>query len=127
LKIPVELPDFLPAAVQYDNGGESHDFVLLGQLHVLLFLVRGLGLSARKIQLHQYEIVVREILELRLRQNFLVEFDAPPAPVGSGKIEQQKFVVRFGCFLRLPVIVQPIGFRSRTSSDSERKNGCDDK
>jgi hypothetical protein len=111
-EITIELPHLLAAAVQHDNGGKSKNFVLLGQLHVLLFFLCGLGFSARKIELHQNEIVVREIFELGLRQNILVEFDAPPAPVRSRKIEEKKFVVRFRLFLRLVPIMQPIGFRS---------------
>ena len=112
-EITVELPHLLAVAVQHDDGGKSKNFVLLGQLHVLLFLLCGLGFSARKIELHQNEIVVREIFELRLRQNILVEFDAPPAPVRSRKIEEKKFMVGLRLFLRLVPIMQPIGFRSR--------------
>ena len=87
-EVTIELPHLLAAAVQHDDGGKSKNFVLLGQLHVLLFLLCGLGFSARKIELHQNEIVVREIFELRLRQNILVEFDALAAPVGSREIEE---------------------------------------
>jgi len=112
-EITVELPYLLAGAVQHNDGGKSKNFVLLGQLHVLLFLLCGLGFSARKIELHQNEIVVREIFELLLRQNIFVEFDAPPAPVRPRKIEEKKFVIRFGLFLRLVPIMQPIGFRSR--------------
>jgi hypothetical protein len=70
---------------------------------------------------------VRVIFELRLRQHFLVEFDAPSAPVRSRKIEKQKFVVRFGFLLRLAVIMQPTGFRSREGSENKRDCGCDEK
>lgn len=79
----------------------------------MLFLLCGQGFSARKIKLHQNEIIVRVIFELRLRENVLVEFDAPPAPVRSRKIEEKKFVVGLRLFLRLVPIMQPIGFRSR--------------
>lgn len=124
-EITVELPHLLAAAVQHDEGGKSKNFVLLGQLHVLLFFLRGLGFFAGKIELHQNEIVVREIFELWLRQNILVEFDAPAAPVRSRKIEEKKFVVRLRFFLRLAVIMQPIGFRSREGSENKRDCGCD--
>src|SRR5262249_60322639 len=97
--ITVELPHLLAVAVQHDDGGKSKNFVLLRQLHVLLFLLYRLGFSAGKIELHQNEIVVREIFELRLRQKLHVEFDAPPAPLRSREIEEQKFVVRFRLFL----------------------------
>ena len=126
-EITIELPHLLAAAVQHDDGGKSKNFVLLGQLHVLLFLLCGLGFSARKIELHQNEIIVRVVFELRLRENVLVEFDAPPAPVRSCKIEEQKFVVRLRLFLRLVVIMQPIGFRSREGSENKRDCGCDEK
>jgi hypothetical protein len=98
-EITVELPHLLAAAVQHDDGRKSKHFVLLGQLHVLLFFLCGLGFFARKIELHQNEIIVRVVFELRLRENVLVEFDAPPAPVRSCKIEEQKFVVRLRLFL----------------------------
>ena len=93
----------------------------------MLFHLCGLRCPARKIELHQNEIVVREIFELRLRENFLVEFDAPPAPVRSRKIEEQKFVVRFRLFLGFAVIMQPIGFRSCEGSENKRDCGCDEK
>ena len=112
-EITVELPHLLAVAVQHDDGRKSKNFVLLGQLHVLLLLLCGLGFSARKIEFHQNEIVVREIFELRLRQNILIEFDAPPAPVRSRKIEEKKFMVGLRLFLRLVPIMQPTGFRSR--------------
>jgi hypothetical protein len=117
----------LAVAVQHHNGGKSKNFVLLGQLHVLLFLLYRLGFSAGKIELHQNEIVVREIFELLLRQNILVEFDAPPAPVRSREIEEQKFVVRFRLFLGFAEIMQPAGFRSREGSENKRDSGCDEK
>jgi hypothetical protein len=93
----------------------------------LLFLLYRLGFSAGKIELHQNEIVVREIFELRLRQNILVEFDAPPAPIRSREIEKQKFVIRFRLFLGLAVIMQPTGFRSREGSANKRDSGCYEK
>jgi hypothetical protein len=58
-----------------------------------------------------------------LRENVLVEFDAPPAPVRPCKIEEQKFVVRLRLFLRLAVIMLPIGFRSREGSENKRDRG----
>jgi len=125
-EITVELPHLLTVAVQHHNGGKSKNFVLLRQLQVLLFLLCGLGFSARKIELHENKIVVCVIFELRLRQNILVEFDAPSAPVRSRKIEEQKFVIRFRLFLRFVVIVQPIGFRSREASKNKRESGCDE-
>ena len=126
-EITVELPHLLAGAVQHDDGGKSKNFVLLGQLHILLSLLCRLGFSARKIELHQNEVIVREVFELRLRENVLVEFDAPPAPVRSCKIEEKKFVVRFRLFLRLVPIVQPIGVGSREGSENKRGRGCDEK
>ena len=126
-EITVELPHLLAAAVQHDDGGKSKNFVLLSQLHVLLFFLSGLGFFARKIELHQNEIVVREIFELWLRQNILVEFNAPPAPVRSREIEENKFVIRLRLFLRLVVIMQPIGFRSREGSENKRDYGYGEK
>ena len=61
---------------------------------------------------------MRIVLELRLGENVLVEFDAPSAPVRSGKIEEQKFVVRLSLFLSLAVIMLPIGFRPREGSEN---------
>ena len=126
-EITVELPHLLPVTVQHDDGGKSKNFVLLGQVHVLLFLLCGLGFSARKIELHQNEIVVRVIFELLLRENVLVEFDAPTAPVRSRKIEEKKFVIGLRLFLRLVVIMQPIGFRSREGCENKRDCGRDEK
>lgn len=126
-EIAVELPHLLAAAVQHDDGGKSKNFVLLSQLHVLLSLLRWLGFSARKIELHEDEIIVREVFELRLRENVLIEFDAPPAPVRTRKIEEKEFVVRFRFFLRLAVIVQPIRFRSCEASADKRNGRCDEK
>jgi len=126
-EITIELPHLLAAAIQDDDGRKSKNFVLLGQLHVLLSLFCRLGFFTRKIKLHQHEIIVREGFELLLRENVLVEFDAPPAPVRSCKIEEQKFVVRLRLFLRLAVIMLPIGFRSREGSENKRDYGCDEK
>jgi hypothetical protein len=126
-EITVELPHLLAATVQYDDGGKSKNFVLLGQLKVLLFFLSWLGFSARKIELHQDEIIVREGFELRLRENVLVEFDAPPAPVRTRKIKEKKFVVRFRLFLRFAEIAEPIGFRSRERSENKRNCGNDEK
>jgi len=126
-EITIELPQLLAVTVQHDEGRKSKNFVLLGQLQVLLSHLRGLRFSAGKIELHQHKIVVRVVFELWLRKNFLVEFDAPPAPVGAGEIEEQKFVVRFSLFLRLGVIMQPIGFRSRERSEDKRDCGCEEK
>ena len=115
----------MAAAVQYDDGGKSKNFVLLGQLQILLFLLRWLLFSARKIELHQDEVVVREVFELRLRENVPVEFDAPPAPVRTRKIEEKEFVVRFRFFLRLAKIAEPNRLRSREGSENKRNYGCD--
>jgi len=110
-EITIELPHLLAAAIQYDDGGKPKNFVLLCQLHVLLSLFCRQVFFSRKIELHQHEIIMRVIFELRLREDVLVEFDAPPAPVGPCKIEEQKFVVGLRFFLRLAVIMLPIGFR----------------
>src|SRR5262249_13929218 len=126
-EITVELPELLSGAVQHDDGGKAKNLVLLGELQVLFLNLYGLGFPARKIELHKHEIVVRVISKLRLRQNFLVEFDAPPAPVRSRKIEEQKFVVRFRVFPRLVVIMQPVGLRSRERNEDKRDYGCDEK
>ena len=126
-KIAVELPHLLAAAVEHNDGGKSKNFVLLGQLKVLLFLLSWLLFSARKIELHQNEIIVREVFELRLRENVLIESDAPPAPVRTRKIEEKEFVVRFRLFLRLAEIAEPIRFRSREGSENKRNCGCDEK
>ena len=124
----VELPHLLAAAVQHDDGGKSKNFVLLGKLKVLLFFFRWLGFSARKIELHQDEIIVREVFELRLGENFLVEFDAPPAPVRARKIEEKEFVVRFRLFLRLAEIAEPIGLRPREEDrENKRDRGYNEK
>jgi len=126
-EITVELPHLLAVAIQHDDRWKSKNFVLLGQLHVLLSLLCRLGFSARKIELYQNEIIVRVVFELRLREDVLVELDAPPAPVRSCKIEEQKFVVRFRLFLCLVPIMQPIGFRSREGSEKKRDCGCEEK
>ena len=126
-EITVELPHFLAVAVQHDDGGKSKNFILLGQLNVLLFFLCGLGFFARKIELHQNEIVVRVVFELWLRQNVFVEFDAPPAPIRSRKIEEKKFVVSLRLLLRLVVIMQPIGFRLCEGSEDKRDCGCEEK
>ena len=126
-EITIELPHLLAAAIQHDDGGEPKNFVLLGQLHVLLSLFCWQVFFARKIQLHQHEIIMRVVLELRLREDVLVEFDAPAAPVGPCKIEEQEFVVRLRFFLRFAVIMLPIGFRSREGSENKRDSGCDEK
>jgi hypothetical protein len=36
-------------------------------------------------------------------------------------------VVRFRLFLRLAVIMLPIGFRSRDGSENKRDHGCEEK
>ena len=126
-EITVELPHLLAGAVQYDDGGKSKNFELLGKLKVLFLFLRRLGFSAGKIDLYQDEIIVGEVFELRLRENVLVEFDAPPAPVRTGKIEEKELVVRFRLFLRLAEIAEPIGFRSREGSENKRDRGYDEK
>jgi hypothetical protein len=68
-----------------------------------------------------------EVFELRLRENLLVEFDTPPAPIRSRKIEENKFVVGFRLFPSLTVIVQPIGLRLREASENKRYCGCGEK
>ena len=122
-EITVELPHLLAVTVQHHQSGKSKNLELLGQFHVLLSLLCRLGFSARKIKLHQNEIIVREVFELLLRENVLVEFDAPAAPVRSRKIEEKEFVVRFRLFLRLAEIAEPIGFRLRKGSENKRECG----
>lgn len=126
-KIAVELPHLLAAAIEHNDGGKSGNFVSLGQLKVLLSLLRWLLFSARKIELHEDEIVVREVFELRLRENVLIESDAPAAPVRTCKIEEKEFVVRFRLFLSLAEIAEPIRFRSREGNENKGDCGCDEK
>jgi len=74
--------------------------ILLSQLDALRF-------GAREVHLHEHKIRTRVILELRLRENLLVELPAPAAPVRASKIEEQELVGRRRLLLRLLVIVQP--------------------
>ena len=64
-------------------------------------------------------ILFRVILELRLRENFLVELHAPRAPVRAGEIHERDFLFRFGLLEALFVIVLPAALREGGRCEDE--------
>src|SRR5439155_6894577 len=82
------------AAVEHHHRWESLDSVLHQELFILLYDLRRHPLHPREIQLQEHEVLARVFLKFWFRKDFLVEHDAPAAPVRSGKVHQQKFVLR---------------------------------
>ena len=105
-EITVELPHFLAVAVQHDDGGKSKNFILLGQLNVLLFFLCGLGFFARKIELHQNEIVVRVIFELRLRGEIIEGFSLHHLRCSCGPA-QERYNAPPGTAIVFPSLQKP--------------------
>src|ERR1043166_8482395 len=129
-QVPLVLPKFLPITIQDDERGESKHIVLAREVQVLLFQFSGLRLRPgtarpREVQLEKHEIFQRKILEIRLRENILVQANAPATPVGTSKIEKQQFMAGFGLVLGFVVIVEPTGRGCGASRRLQDKAGCD--
>ena len=83
---PDKSPKRLAGSVRKHNGRESPHAVLLGKLFIGGFHFLGLFLAARIIQLHQHEIFLRFLLEVRLAEYVGAELHAGRAPVGTGEL-----------------------------------------
>ena len=93
-QISVVLPKFLPVAVEKDQGGEAVHVILARELQVLLFQFGSLSLPPRttrprEVELQEHQVFAGVIFEIRLRENVLVQSNAPAAPVGTSKIKEQ--------------------------------------
>ena len=93
-QISVVLPKFLPVAVEKDQGGEAVHVILACELQVLLFQFSSLSLPPRttrprEVELQEHQVFAGVIFEIRLRENILVQSNAPAAPVGTSKIKEQ--------------------------------------
>jgi hypothetical protein len=124
-EVAVVLPNLLSVAIEHDDSGKSLNFVLLRKLLILLSQLDALRFGAREVHLHEHKILARVILELRLRENLLVELPAPAAPVRASKIEEQEFVGRRRLLLRLLVIFLPasLGVGVARSKEYTRRSG----
>jgi len=88
--------DQLALGVQHQNRRKALDLVLLGELIVLLLEFFRQLLLAREVQLDQNEFLRCFFLEDVLIEDFLLEPDAPAAPVRAGEVHQEQLVLRLG-------------------------------
>src|SRR6266540_3300457 len=93
-QVSLELPKFLPIAIENDQGGEAVHVILACEPQVLLLQFSSLSLPPRttrprEVELQEHQVFVGIIFEIRLRENVLVQSNAPAAPVGTSKIKQQ--------------------------------------
>src|SRR6266568_2130771 len=93
-QVPLEPPKFLPIAIEDDKRGESIHVILACKFEVLLFQFSSLPLPPRttrprEVEFQEHQIFTRIIFEIRLRENILVQSNAPAAPVGTSKVKQQ--------------------------------------
>src|SRR5438270_9414207 len=79
-----ERAEWFATAIEHDHGREPLDAVLHQEPFILRSCFRRHFFRARKVQLQQHQILVRVLLEFRLRKNFLVQHDAPAAPIRAG-------------------------------------------
>jgi hypothetical protein len=98
----------LSILVNNDECGEA-----LGSVGVLEFGVLVLNLLRklfvpREIHQHEDEVFNGVILEFLRLEDFLVHANTPWAPIGTGKIEKDSFVVGFGLFDGRAVIAKPV-------------------
>ena len=106
-EVAVVLPKLLSVAIEHDDCGKSFNLVLLRELLILLSHLSVLRFRAWEIDFQEHKILARIIFKLGLRENLLVQFLTPAAPIRAGEIQEQKFVIRFGLLLRSFVIVEP--------------------
>jgi hypothetical protein len=62
-----------------------------------------------EIHFHEDQVFLRVGLEFLIRENLLLDLDAPAAPVGAGEIDQDGLVLFLGLLLGGFVIMQPAG------------------
>ena len=103
----IELADFLAFAIQDDDRRVTLDFVFLLQSLVCRFQFSGLFFLVGKIDFDEDEVFLGVFSKLRRAENFLVQFDAPAAPIRAGEIKHYEFLFRLGLGLRLGQIGQP--------------------
>ena len=93
LKI-TDLPANLFAArIEQNVGRKSFNPEFLGQIFVLALLRWALGSFPGEIEPYQHQVLEGKIRELRLVKDFLVHFNAPRAPIRTGKIQEDIFVL----------------------------------
>ena len=56
-------------------------------------LLSGELFHPREIDLQQHEMLRRVILELRLREDLSFQHDARRTPIGTGKLDQEQFLL----------------------------------
>ena len=71
VEVALELPKFLPTAVEDDEGGESKHIILAREIQVFLFQLSCLSLRSRttrsrEVELQEHQIFTRKIFEIRL-------------------------------------------------------------
>lgn len=103
-KVAIIPPQLLSVSAKHDNCGKPYNRVLLRKVAVLPFEFWGLGFAPGEVEFYDYEVIAREVFELRLQQDLFVEPFAPATPIRAGKIEQQEFVIGLGLLLRFLVI-----------------------
>ena len=77
------------------------------QFLVLFTQIGALGFAARKVDLHQNEVLVRVLLKRRFGKDVLAQLDTIAAPVRAGEIQKHQFVAGLSLFLRLLDISLP--------------------
>lgn len=96
LEIADMASEFLAVAIDQNEGGITLHVVLLLEIVVLLLHGLGLLLAIRKIDLHQNQLLVGELLKGLLIEGILLHLDAPTAPIRTGEIEQDGLAVLLG-------------------------------
>jgi hypothetical protein len=51
-----------------------------------------LRFALRKIDFNQDQVVIRELIELRMREHFALKPHTPTAPVRTGEVEKDGFI-----------------------------------
>ena len=105
------------------DGGVAADAELFGEAFVLAAGALGDFFLAGEVEGDEDEVFAGVGFEGSGGENFLIELDAPAAPVGAGEVEEEGFALSFGAFEGFVVVVGPgVGEGVRTEGEEEEEN-----
>ena len=115
------LGEGLAIGVQQHDRRESFDAELVRQRLVLGLLLSGLFLLLRVVELHEDE-VLGDRGEFLLVEDFLLQADAPAAPVAAGEVDQDRLLLGLGDLHAFIEVGQPDGVSGGKGKSAQAKS-----
>ena len=110
--------------VQDVHAGIAADLVMVGEFAIRLFYFGGHRFLTGEIDFEQHKVFVGKAGELGLAEYFVLQANAPWAPVGAGEVYKDQFVLAARLVLGGFKVCKPVRRRRGCKCDCGRDDQC---